>query len=107
MKSGQLKEIVKGVLLEYEFKTYRARVKVKFKPDNNINSIADYVRSIRGVLTVTQESHDFAENIAIFKIKILSLTDSMSSFKEFKDRAMKNNPEVLRVDVARKTIEEL
>ena len=93
------------ILSEVEFRTYTAMVQVMYKDGSDSNKVAEMIRALPGVTTVTVASKQ-GENKETLKIKIISQKESVEAFNALKDNAINKNPNVVAMEIGEKTIEE-
>ena len=93
------------LLLELDFRTYEAMVKVTFGEEGN-QDYDDALRALPGVTTVTVANQDSASNIATYKIKIISQKESLEAFKSLQDNAVSKYKNIIALEVGEQTIEE-
>ena len=93
------------LLNEVEFKRYQAMIRVTYRPDATVNDISDLLRAVPGVLTIVQVDHDYQKRYAILKAKLLSTKSPEEAYENFKSTSVEKIPEVLKIEVAKNTIE--
>jgi len=93
------------ILSEVEFRTYTAMVQVMYKDGSDSNKVAEMIRALPGVTTVTVASKQ-GENKETLKIKIISQKESVEAFNALKDNAINKYPNVVAMEIGEKTIEE-
>ena len=95
-----------SLLSEIQFSIYQAMVRVGHTEDVTVQDIGEMLRAIPGVLTVGQVSHNSDNNTAIMKIKLLTTKTASEAFASFKSTSVQRIPEVKKIEVAEKTIEQ-
>ena len=93
------------LLLELDFRTYEAMVKVTFGKEGN-QGYDDALRALPGVTTVTVASQDSDSSLATYKVKIISQKEPVEAFQAFKDNATGKYSNIVSVEVGEQTIEE-
>ena len=93
------------ILSEIQFSIYQAMVRIGHADSITVQDVGEMLRAMPGVLTVSQVSHDSANNTAIMKVKLLTTKPPSEAFLAFKNTSIKRIPEVRKVEVAEKTIE--
>lgn len=92
------------ILSEIRFNTYRAMVRVSYKEDENVQTVAELIRATSGVTTVTTAGHDLRNSTATFSIKLVSKKSGPEAFKALKHRVLTKVPIVHRFEVGLKTL---
>ena len=59
-------------MTEEEYNTYQGLVRITINPDVTIQETGELMRAMPGVITVTQVSHNDANNTAVMKMKIIT-----------------------------------
>lgn len=93
------------LLLELDFKTFEAMIKVQFGEEGN-QGYDDALRALPGVTTVTVASQDSDSSTGTYKVKIISQKEPTEAFKAFKDNATSKYSNIINVEVGEETIEE-
>lgn len=94
------------ILLEIEFNTYEAQIRVQYSEDINSADLADIIRALPGVITVTNAG-DIGEQVASFKVKLISQKTGEEAFSSLKDNAVdKYSSVIVNIEVGNETIEE-
>lgn len=96
---------ISDIILEIQFSIYQAMVRITHSEDATVQDVGEMLRAVPGVLTVTQVSHESANNTAIMKVKILTTKTAQEAFAAFKQNSISRVPEVKKLEVAEKTIE--
>jgi len=94
-----------NIISEIQFSMFQSIVRITHSKDINVQDVAELIRALPGVVTVTQLSHDSDKHTANMKIKILTTKDAITGFSALKSNAIKRIPEVKKLEVANKTIE--
>ena len=94
------------ILLEIEVNTYEAQIRVQYSEDINSADLADILRALPGVITVTNAG-DIGEQVASFKVKLISQKTGEEAFSALKDNANdKYSSVIINLEVGTETIEE-
>jgi len=91
------------LLTEIEFKTHEAMVKVVYK-DDSTTKIAELIRALPGVTTVTLAS-DLGKGRQVLKVKLISQKSAPEAFNALKKNSLSKYSTIVGVKVADKTIE--
>lgn len=92
------------ILQEASFFTYTGMVQVTTK-DSSATEMAELVRALPGVTTVTLTSHDAARGLVVLKIKLISQKNGVEAFNALKRNAITKYQVINVFNVANKTIE--
>jgi len=93
------------LLLEIDYRTYEAMVKVTYGEEGN-TGYDDALRALPGVTTVTVASQDSDSSLATYKIKLISQKEALEAFAAFKDNATSKYSNIVTIEVGEQTIEE-
>ncbi len=93
------------ILNEQEYKTYQGLVRITISPDVTIQETGELMRALPGVITVTQVSHNDANNTAVMKMKIITTKEAEAAFAHLKQVSLKKIPQISKFEFAPKTIE--
>ena len=94
------------IILEASFYTYEAMAQAVYTDEADPNEIADLLRALPGVTTVTQASSDQGTNQGTYKIKIISQKQAKEAFLALKKNTIDKYPQITVFKVAENTIEE-
>ena len=94
----------KDILSEIEFNTYQTMVSVVFSEDMGSAKIAEMLRALPGVTTVTFGT-ELGPTRHTFKIKLITQKTPQEAFNSFKENAVTRYPPVKVVNVDYKSIE--
>ncbi len=94
-------DLIKEVI---EFRTYEGMVQVVYEGENVAN-LAELLRALPGVTTVTTASGDGA-NKETLKVKLISQKEPLEAFEAFKNNATNKYSFIKLVEIAENTIEE-
>ena len=90
---------------QIDFRTYEGMVQVIYDNTENVVNLAELLRALPGVTTVTTASGD-GENKETLKIKLISQKEPLEAFEAFKNNAISKYNFVKDVEIAENTIEE-
>jgi len=93
------------IISEGEYKTYQGLVRITINSEFTIQETGDLMRALPGVITVTQVSHNDANNTAVMKCKIITTKDAAQAFAHLKTVSLDKIPQILKFEYAPKTIE--
>jgi hypothetical protein len=93
------------ILTEEEYNTYQGLVRITISPDVTIQETGELMRALPGVITVTQVSHNDANNTAVMKMKIITKQQAEAAFAKLKQVSLKKIPQISKFEFAPKTIE--
>lgn len=96
---------LRDIISEITFSMYQAIIRFTHSDDVNVQDIAEMVRALPGVVTVTQLSHDTDRHTAVMKVKILTTKNAEYGYESLKRNALKRVPSIKKLEVAAKTIE--
>jgi len=92
------------ILEDLTFFTYTAMVQITTQ-DTSATDMAELVRALPGVTTVTLTSNDAARKLVVLKVKIISQKPGIEAFQALKKNAMTKYNTINVFNVADKTIE--
>ena len=92
-----------NIISEIEFFTYEGMIQVVYD-ELNTTEIADLLRALPGVTTVTIAA-DLGEGRENFKIKLISQKTGKEAFEAFKQNALKKYKPIKMVKIGDNTIE--
>jgi len=92
-----------SIISEIQFFTYEGMVKVVFA-DEGANKIAELIRALPGVTTVTLAG-DEGKGRQVLKIKLISQKTGTEAFEAMKNNALTKYPPIKGMKVATNTIE--
>lgn len=90
---------------QINFRTYEGMVQVVYDNTENIQNLAELLRALPGVTTVTTASGD-GENKETLKIKLISQKEPNEAFESFKNNAIQKYEFIKDVEIGENTIEE-
>jgi len=93
------------IILEIEYRTYEAMVKMTFAEDGP-KGYDDAIRALPGVTTVTVASEDSDTKSATYKIKIISQKEGKEAFDALVSNTKGKFSDIIKVEVGEQTIEE-
>ena len=93
-----------NILSEVEFFTYNAMVRVTFE-DTSATELAELLRALPGVTTVSMAGASEFEDKQTFRIKLISQKSGEEAFKGFKKNALSKYISVKVVEIGTNTIE--
>lgn len=91
------------IISEIEFYTYEGMIQVVYE-DENANKIADLIRALPGVTTVTVAG-EMGEGTESLKVKLISQKEGVEAFEALKRNALKKYPPIKVVKIGENTIE--
>ena len=89
---------------EVSFNTYEGMVQVTYS-DVSQNDLAEVLRALPGVTTVTNAGGAGSEGVGSFKIKLISQKEGTEAFESAKENALKKYPFISLFEVGPETIE--
>ena len=92
------------LLSEVEFNTYTAMVQVIYNEKEGSAKIAELIRALPGVTTVTLAS-DEGNNRETLKVKLITQKSGLEAFQALKKNALTKYSEIRVVNIGEKTIE--
>ena len=92
------------ILQEASFFTYTGMVQITTQKSSTTD-MAELVRALPGVTTVTLTSHDSARHLVVLKIKLISQKPGTQAFQALKQNAMSKYQTINVFNIANKTIE--
>jgi hypothetical protein len=92
-----------NIISEIEFYTYEGMIQVVYD-DENSNKIAELIRALPGVTTVTLAS-SVGPNTETLKVKLISQKSGLEAFNSLKKNALDKYTPINDVVVAEKSIE--
>ena len=98
----KLLDIVKE---EINYSTYEGMVQVIFDGSEKVGNLAELLRALPGVTTVTLASGD-GEYRETFKVKLISQKEATEAFNAFKTNAMNKYSFIKDIEIAENTIED-
>lgn len=99
-----MKQSLLNYINEAQFDTYHGYIRVTFSQDLGITNLADLIRALPGVTTVTPIEGNKQANQEIYKVKLITQRSGAEAFDKLKDTAVNQYPEVRKVEVAQQTI---
>jgi len=94
-----------NIIAEVDFSIYQAMAKIHHTQDINVQDVGEMLRGVPGVSTIVQIEHNYDNNTAIMKVKIITTKTAAEGFKSFVDNSLKRIPQVKKIEIADKTIE--
>ena len=92
------------ILQEASYFTYTAMVQITTQ-DTPATEMAELVRALPGVTTVTLTSNDTARHLVVLKIKLISQKIGIEAFQALKQNALSKYSSINVFNVADKSIE--
>lgn len=86
------------------FNTYEGMVRVMFK-DGESENLAELLRALPGVTTVTNAGSSAEMGAMTFKVKLISQKEASEAFNLFKTNATSKYPNIIKIEIAEETIE--
>tara|TARA_B100000575_G_C22801137_1_gene472848 strand:+ start:157 stop:456 length:300 start_codon:yes stop_codon:yes gene_type:complete len=87
------------------FNTYEGMVRIMYKEGESEN-MADLLRALPGVTTVTNAGANAEMGAMTFKIKLITQKTAEEAFEAFKTNAKNKYPGIIKIEIANETIEE-
>jgi len=87
------------------FNTYEGMVRVRYEEGENDN-MAELLRALPGVTTVTNAGASSEMGTITFKIKLITQKTGEEAFEAFKTNATAKYPGIISIEIANETIEE-
>ena len=87
------------------FTTYEGMVRVRYKEGESEN-MAELLRALPGVTTVTNAGASSEMGAMTFKIKLISQKEGIEAFDAFKNNATSKYPNIIKIEIAKETIED-
>ncbi|MDA7492383.1 hypothetical protein N8445_00290 [bacterium] len=87
------------------FNTYEGMVRVMHEDDASEN-LAELLRALPGVTTVTNAGSSSEMGSMTFKIKLITQKTGEEAFESFKTNAKNKYPGIVKIEIANETIEE-
>lgn len=94
------------IILEASFYTYEAMAQGTYSEKADPKEIADLIRALPGVTTVTQASSDQESGNGTYKIKIISQKQAKEAFVALRKNVLSKYSQITEFTVAENTIEE-
>ena len=87
------------------FNTFEGTVRVMYKEGESEN-MAELLRALPGVTTVTNAGASAEMGAMTFKIKLISQKEGIEAFNAFKTNATSKYPNIIKIEIAEETIED-
>jgi hypothetical protein len=84
---------------QIDFRTYEGMVQVIYDGSENTNNLAELLRALPGVTTVTTASGD-GDNRETLKVKLISQKESAEAFEAFKTNALSKYNFISAIEIA-------
>lgn len=94
------------ILEKAQYTPYRTMVQVVMG-DESPSRVADLLRALPGVTTVTAVGASPAGNAQVYRVKLITQKSGKEAFDSFKDNAMSKYQEIKMVKVAYDNIEQM
>ena len=94
------------IILEANYTPFRGMVQV-ISTGESTSRLADLLRALPGVTTVTAAGSNEATKTYTFKVKLITQKNGMEAFKAFKKSALDRYADVKVVKIAPNTIERM
>lgn len=94
------------IILEANYIPYRGMIQV-ISTDESTSRLADLLRALPGVTTVTAAGSNEATKTYTFKVKLITQKSGIEAFKAFKAAALSKYADIKVVKLAEKTIERM
>jgi len=93
-----------NIISEVEFFTYTAMIRVVYE-DSTPSEIAQLIRALPGVTTVTMAGGAEFQDKATFKVKLITQKSGEEAFQALKSNAIKKYTPIKVVEIGTNTIE--
>jgi len=93
------------IIEQIQFKTYEGMIRVLYE-DGESEDLAELLRALPGVTTVTNAGQSEEMSTMTFKIKIITQKEGEEAFELFKNNAMDKYPGIIKIETAKETIQE-
>ena len=94
-----------SIIEQIMFNTYEGMVRVMYKEGESEN-MAELLRALPGVTTVTNAGASAEMGAMTFKIKLISQQEGIEAFNAFKTNATSKYPNIIKIEIAEETIED-
>ena len=91
------------ILEQINFKTYEGMVRVLYK-EGESEDLAELLRALPGVTTVTNAGSAEEMSMMTFKIKLISQKSGEEAFTGFKTNAQSKYSNIIKIEIANETI---
>lgn len=91
------------IIKEIQFKTYEGMVRILYK-DGESEDLAELLRALPGVTTVTNAGSSAEMSTMTFKIKLITQKTGEEAFESFKSNAQNKYPNIIKIETAVETI---
>ena len=88
---------------QIEFKTYEGMVRILYK-EGESEDLAELLRALPGVTTVTNAGSAAEMSTMTFKIKLITQKSGEEAFEAFKTNAQSKYPNIIKIETAIETI---
>jgi|GEM_PF-2489746 len=93
------------ILEQIQFKTYEGMIRVLYE-DGESEDLAELLRALPGVTTVTNAGQSTEMSTMTFKVKVITQKEGIEAFQLFKSNAMEKYPNIIKIETAKETIQE-
>ena len=91
------------IIEQIQFKTYEGMIRVLYK-EGESEDLAELLRALPGVTTVTNAGSSAEMSTMTFKIKLITQKSSEEAFNLFKTNAQNKYPGIIKIEIAEETI---
>lgn len=91
------------IIEQIQFKTYEGMIRVLYK-EGESEDLAELLRALPGVTTVTNAGSSAEMSTMTFKIKLITQKSSEEAFNSFKTNAQNKYPGIIKIEIAAETI---
>ena len=88
---------------QINFKTYEGMVRILYK-EGESEDLAELLRALPGVTTVTNAGSAAEMSMMTFKIKLITQKTGEEAFEAFKSNAKSKYPNIIKIETATETI---
>jgi len=91
------------ILEQIQFKTYEGMVRILYK-EGESEDLAELLRALPGVTTVTNAGSAVEMSMMTFKIKLITQKGGEEAFEGFRNNAQTKYPNIVKIEIAVETI---
>lgn len=91
------------ILEQINFNTYEGMVRILYK-EGESEDLAELLRALPGVTTVTNAGSAAEMSMMTFKIKLITQKSGEEAFSSFKNNAESKYPNIIKIELAKETI---
>ena len=91
------------IIEQIQFRTYEGMIRVLYK-EGESEDLAELLRALPGVTTVTNAGSAVEISMMTFKIKLITQKTGEEAFESFKSNASSKYPNIIKIEIAKETI---